>query len=69
MSRDHAGCTIIWRREMRKIVWLSKSAESDSGAGDSAEYIIRNSDTNGAIKEHEFINEITNDEAEKIIRS
>ncbi len=37
VSRDRHGCTIIWRRESGKIVWLSTSAESNSEETDSGE--------------------------------
>ncbi len=66
VSRDSRK-TIIWKRENRAIVWKSESDERSSQNGVTDEGKHSEADTTDG--EDAFENEITNDEAEEIIRS
>ncbi len=67
VSRDIDRVTIIWKRENRAIVWKSENVERATQNDISEEE--KDSETDAAHSKDTFENEITNDEAEKIIRS
>ncbi len=67
LSRDSDGITIIRKCENRSIVWKSKNNEQDFQ--NDVTDVDKRSETNTTDGEDAFENEITNDEAEMIIRS
>ncbi len=62
----YGGATIIWKRENRAIAWESKNIKCASQTDVTDEQ--KRSETDTADGKDAFENEITSDEAEKIIR-
>ncbi len=67
VSRDDDGTTIIWKSENRAIVWKSKNSERASQIDVTGEE--KRSERHSTDEEDALVNEIINDEAEKIIRN